>query len=127
MEKEKIGERFQQVIDSVYHGNASKMARFLNKKPQAIYEILKGKNNMSLEILQNLMHELKVDPVWLLTGEGEMFRGMINEGFINHRSNNSGKQVIQQANVSIIEAQKKTIEVLERENQLLRQLLKSKK
>lgn len=48
-------------------------AKTLKIAKQTYYKLERGENNINVDVLSRLYKEHKVNPVWMLTGEGSMF------------------------------------------------------
>ena len=61
--------RFQQVVDQLTKGNKKQFAELTGKSASHIYKICRGASRPSMDYLQHLYDEYRVDLNWLLTGE----------------------------------------------------------
>lgn len=69
-----INQRLQQVIQAL-DKKPNSFAESIEKTPTAIYTILNGRNKPGYDILEAILLKYPtINPGWLLTGEGEMFR-----------------------------------------------------
>ena len=51
----------------------TQIAKTLKISKQTYYKIEKGENNINVDVLTRLYKEFKVNPIWIMTGEGSMF------------------------------------------------------
>lgn len=57
---------------------SSRLAELLGIQPSGISHILKGRNNPSLDFIQKILRRFpRINPDWLILGEGEMYRGNV--------------------------------------------------
>ena len=82
--------------------NAKQLAERIGlDRPQAIYDILKGKTKSISPAMANKILSVfpEIDRGWLMTGEGDMLRAGFhhfadnNQGFINSNNNNIGNTI----------------------------------
>ena|SRR5699024_1311587 len=66
-----IGERLERIADKLYKSNKSDFARAINKKPQNVYQYIRGDRTPGAEFLYQLT-TIGVNVNWVLTGKGEM-------------------------------------------------------
>lgn len=66
-----IGERLERIADKLYKSNKSDFARAINKKPQNVYQYIRGDRTPGAEFLYQLT-TIGVNINWVLTGKGEM-------------------------------------------------------
>jgi phage repressor protein C with HTH and peptisase S24 domain len=64
-----LASRFQLVVDQLAQGNKKQFAILTGKSASHIYKICRGLSRPSMNYLQSLYDEFKVDLNWLLTGE----------------------------------------------------------
>lgn len=64
-----LSRRFQLVVDQLAQGNKKQFAELTGKSASHIYKICRGMSRPSMNYLQELYDEYKVDLNWLLTGE----------------------------------------------------------
>ena len=53
--------------------SSRQFALSLNYLPQSLSEILKGRRDVTIELLRNSVEKYKINPVYIMTGEGPMF------------------------------------------------------
>ncbi len=57
---------------------SSRLAELLGIQPSGISHILKGRNNPSLDFIQKILRRFpRINPDWLILGEGEMYRDSV--------------------------------------------------
>jgi len=73
---ETINERIKEIIQVLYHGNASEFSRKANIKQPTLNTIIGGRQSKpSYEVINTIALNVKdVDLEWLLTGKGEMLK-----------------------------------------------------
>lgn len=77
------------------------------KTPQTLYDIEKGKHGISKNLADKIQAEyLDINPVWLLTGEGEMLSGTVIQ------QNNQNGDNIQGASVTINKQEGDYLEII---------------
>ena len=47
----------------------------LDYLPQSLSEILKGRRDVTIEVLRKAIHKYKLNPTYLFTGEGPLYTG----------------------------------------------------
>ncbi len=78
-------ERIRQIMENA-HLTPSAFADNLQVGRAVISHILNGRNNPSLDIVTRILAKMNnIDPEWLLTGKGEMYRQISNENS-NHNT-----------------------------------------
>ncbi|MBT3421795.1 MAG: helix-turn-helix domain-containing protein [Bacteroidetes bacterium] len=71
---EKLTNRIKELLES-NNLNPSKLADQIGINRSRLSHILTGRNNPSLEIIQGILtHYPQINPDWLLSGEGQMYR-----------------------------------------------------
>ena len=83
-----MNNRLQMVHD--YFKSSKKLSKIefsktLKIAKQTYYKMERGDNNINIDVVTRLYQEYKVNPVWMLTGEGSMFihLGISSENKIN--------------------------------------------
>jgi len=71
---EAIGERVKHIREHEKGMSVAAFARLLDEKDHRIRDIESGKQKIPPEIITKLRNILNINPDWLLTGEGEMYR-----------------------------------------------------
>jgi hypothetical protein len=75
-----LGDRFIEVMEQVGHTGYS-LSRVLETSEAVISNIRKGKNPPNIQLVCRLLKKYEaVDPLWLLLGEGQMFRDGVSTG-----------------------------------------------
>jgi len=69
-----IGERVKHIREQEKGMSVAAFARLLNEKDHRIRDIESGKQKIPPEIITKLRNILNINPDWLLTGEGEMYK-----------------------------------------------------
>lgn len=71
---ETINDRIQQIVDYYFNGNKAAFAKKIGMVPAAISNYLgnKRRSKPSIEMVVDIIQELEVDAMWLLTGKGSM-------------------------------------------------------
>jgi len=82
---EAIGERVKHIREHEKGMSVAAFARLLDEKDHRIRDIESGKQKIPPEIITKLRNILNINPDWLLTGEGEMYR--TNKGGLNVAEN----------------------------------------
>ena len=72
---EAIGERVKHIREHEKGMSVAAFARLLDEKDHRIRDIESGKQKIPPEIITKLRNILNINPDWLLTGEGEMYKG----------------------------------------------------
>lgn len=73
-----ISERIGQLVKTLKMNNNS-FAKSLGKPNSTIVNIVDGRSKPGYEILEVILETYPdVNPIWLMTGNGEMFQGMAN-------------------------------------------------
>jgi len=71
---EVIGERVKHIREHEKGMSVAAFARLLDEKDHRIRDIESGKQKIPPEIITKLRNILNINPDWLLTGEGEMYK-----------------------------------------------------
>lgn len=71
-EEKNFASRFKELISELNVSQAE-FGRMIDKKPAFISDIVAGRSMLSAETLRLLNQKYNVNPLWLLTGEGQMF------------------------------------------------------
>jgi len=71
---EAIGERVRHIREHEKGMSVAAFARLLDEKDHRIRDIESGKQKIPPEIITKLRNILNINPDWLLTGEGEMYK-----------------------------------------------------
>ncbi|MDO9797063.1 helix-turn-helix transcriptional regulator [Glaesserella parasuis] len=79
-----INNRLREVME--YKGlNIKAFAELLNVPYRTLQNYLLNERDPSAEVLIKISDVLNVDLNWLMRGEGEMFRGSVNESKLNEK------------------------------------------
>ena len=73
-----IGERVRHIREHEKNMSVAAFARLLDEKDHRIRDIESGKQKIPPEIITKLRNILNINPDWLLTGEGDIYRGATN-------------------------------------------------
>lgn len=72
-EDEGVRGRVQWLLENVWHGNRTKMARDLTLSHSLIAQVVRGDMKPGSKLISRLANDPRIDGRWLLTGEGEPF------------------------------------------------------
>jgi transcriptional regulator with XRE-family HTH domain len=67
-----VNQRINKLIEGL-GGNKNLFASKLGIHPSIIYNILKGRNKPSYDLLEKMVTIFKINPIWLILGKGDMF------------------------------------------------------
>ena len=90
---EVIGERVKNIRET-QNMSVSAFAKLINEKDHRIRDIENGKQKIPPEIITKLRNILNINPDWLLTGEGEMYKTNINGISNSIIANGNNHQII---------------------------------
>ncbi|MCO6460751.1 MAG: LexA family transcriptional regulator [Saprospiraceae bacterium] len=72
-----VSERFVLVVKKLVKEGIAKSIRKVSQSldylPQSMSEVVKGKRNVPVEVIQKLIYQYNVNPLFLFVGEGEIF------------------------------------------------------
>ena len=72
-----VSQRFVLVVNKLIKDSTVKSARKLSQSldylPQSLSEVVKGKRDVPIEVIQKLIARYNVNPLFLFMGEGEIF------------------------------------------------------
>lgn len=70
-----INKRIQAVIDNVFNGSTNRLAESIGVKPSVISGYTgKRQSKPSYDVMERLVANANISPLWLLTGEGDMLK-----------------------------------------------------
>lgn len=76
-----INERIKLIVDSFYNGNVSEFERICGLNKDTLKHVVGGRLSKpsfdSIELITRTV--VRVDPLWLITGEGEMERSKFSD------------------------------------------------
>ena len=66
-----LGDRVTWLLDHVWNGNRSEMARAIGVTHSVLTKVAAGQQNPGRRLLDAVASHPKISPAWLLTGQGE--------------------------------------------------------
>lgn len=94
--EETINDRMEQLANQMFDGNKAAFAKAIGLHPSAISSYLsqQRRSKPNIDMVTNIIVKLKVDPLWLLTGEETPKNGVHTEGDFSPASDKGDVSVI---------------------------------
>ncbi|HOP03746.1 MAG TPA: helix-turn-helix transcriptional regulator [Tenuifilaceae bacterium] len=81
-------ERLQKIM-SVENLSSAKFAEIIGVQRSSVSHFLSGRNNPSYDVITSIIENFpKINPDWLITGKGDMYRKAIQTSIFDQISNN---------------------------------------
>lgn len=117
--KEEMTERFKKVVDYLKKYEIAtkntEVAKLIGQPLQVVSKLLSGERIITLEQTSELIVNTNIDSKWLLTGEGEMIKGEMEQSMVSEPSPEYGMEFLIKENKFLkdqIEKKDKAIERL---------------
>ena len=94
--EETINDRMEQLANQMFDGNKAAFAKAIGLHPSAISSYLsqQRRSKPNIDMVTNIIVKLKVDPLWLLTGEETPKKEVHTEGDYSPASDSGDVSVV---------------------------------